>query len=1037
MIKRFVLTFFIFLLSVLPVQSQEKIYLPVIIKGSCDMTSTLKISDGTTTIDLLAGLVGLHLTDWKPAIAGLKEGGVYQDSSIAPGSQLVYGQFANVNEVFNFHLNNFNQDAAIYDLQELLRLLQKARNYWLTQWQDTPVYLIAQSNCETNVRYALIKNYTAPQLTNPYGQPFFSGSSLAGMNDLALGIERGHWCANVPGTGECIEIGSTYNWTYANLFENVDAPAGLVGGGPFLEAPISGDIFTANGVSSPQFRVSTDDGATWANNFTIASTIVFINSFVDSNGNLYFMGIGGTNQGIWRTADEGATPWVQVQSTEDFGPIAEASNGDLFAFTKTGDAIYTSTNDGVTWTLHLNVVGKTGASSAFTADNGNIIFGGTSGIYLSTDNGVSFTRVYQNGTVFDFSDIQSSNGVLYISAKTAVGIPSAILKSTDNGATWSTHYIFDAASYRYQGAGFIIGNVTGIWYMNILDNITTDGAIVASSNGGVNWFVLAPYDSTATTVAPGDNGDIFETSAGTVLYSADDSSNNEVTWREAGNFIATLGQSATCDNQIPVANKIAQANLTHIKIDDGGVFSDIFPISSYPQALLPAVPAANDAIYFGIDTTVNNSGTFASLVFDIAGVASSTVSYTIDWEYWNGAWVTLSAQDNTIQFSQSGVNTVNWEIPSDWTTTAVDSVTGYWVRATLSALSGTLTPPTQQNRDIYSAVLPYVESASAQVLGDIPALSRMNVTNQSDLDGPGGSAPDLWANRVVAGLRSYDRGNSFQSYVNLSDTQSPNDVVISVGTNSTFTSDITAPTTRMVQYNPGGVEAMATRAAISIGNYVARDFYGTFHAFLRVQRTAGASTDFDVRLQITSGSGGVAKTTDSKQVQTTTAFEVLDFGQIRIPAAGNLSLSELGDTTTINVQASAASGTPNLNLYDLILIPTDEWSIDTVDKANESDSDIGRSNDIQKYLDIDSITVPKYSIRANVKEVITDRVTSIYDAITPQEAILQANAQQRLWFFVMQTSATGTSYSWIAPQEIVHSIQVYKNERYLALRGNR
>jgi len=172
-------------------------------------------------------------------------------------------------------------------------------------------------------------------------------------------------------------------------------------------------------------------------------------------------------------------------------------------------------------------------------------------------------------------------------------------------------------------------------------------------------------------------------------------------------------------------------------------------------------------------------------------------------------------------------------------------------------------------------------------------------------------------------------------------------------------------------------------------------------------------------------------------VQTTTAFEVLDFGQIKIPAAGSLKLTELGDETVINIQASAASGTPNLVLYDLILIPTDEWSIDAIDKANESDSDVGRSGDIQKYLDIDSITKPKTSVRSLVKQVGSDFVTSIYNSVSVGEAILQANADQRLWFFVMQTSATGDSYSWIAPPEICHSVQLYKNERYLGLRGNR
>src|SRR5690606_13999467 len=68
-----------------------------------------------------------------------------------------------------------------------------------------------------------------------------------------------------------------------------------------------------------------------------------------------------------------------------------------------------------------------------------------------------------------------------------------------------------------------------------------------------------------------------------------------------------------------VANKSNIANLTHVKISDGGSFSDIFPMASSPVDLLPAAPATNDAVYFGISTaaTLQNTGPFSSLVLDL------------------------------------------------------------------------------------------------------------------------------------------------------------------------------------------------------------------------------------------------------------------------------------------------------------------------------------------------------------------------------------------------------------------------------------
>ena len=164
------------------------------------MPTILEITDGTTTVNLLNIGTGFHLTDWTPRIVGLKSGGIYQDSDIAPGRQLAFGVHGTANEVFNLNVSGQRQNELIKQTQDLLRMLEKARNYWLTRWQDTPVYLKAQSSCETNIRYALIHNYQFDHLDNPYAQPFFTASDIVAMDGLSLGIERGHWLGSVPGT---------------------------------------------------------------------------------------------------------------------------------------------------------------------------------------------------------------------------------------------------------------------------------------------------------------------------------------------------------------------------------------------------------------------------------------------------------------------------------------------------------------------------------------------------------------------------------------------------------------------------------------------------------------------------------------------------------------------------------------------------------------------------------------------------------------------------------------------------------------------
>lgn len=569
--------------------------------------------------------------------------------------------------------------------------------------------------------------------------------------------------------------------------------------------------------------------------------------------------------------------------------------------------------------------------------------------------------------------------------------------------------------------------------MNYIINVI----LYESIDFGASWALKHFVSASASSISAGQRLGLYQAPDGR-LYAGWGTLAAGRIYRSAVSVLTTLGKVATCSDEVFITNHSQIANLTNIFISDGGVFSSIFPSGAFPVNILPAIPAVNDATYFGISGDVANGGGFDGLAFDIGTRAGGEIE--LIWEYWNGAaWVTLTIIDNTEGFSVQGVNSVTWQRPSAWATTTVNSVVNtYWVRVRVTSVSGSPASPTQQNIDIYAITRPYIDIDQAQVLGDIPAIAEIKLSNVSDYDGPGGSAPNLYSNRVVTGLRSTSRGNAFNAFINLSLVQVGDGITLSLGTNTTFVLDVTAPAVWRATYNPGGVEAMATRATIAIGGGIAPDFYGTFHAFLRAKRTAGVSTDLTVRLQVATGSGGITFTTVSQQLQTTTAFEVLDFGEITLPVSSSFKSTDLADTTEIRIQASAASGTPDLYLYDLILIPVDEWSADVVDFANESDSDVGRSNGIAKLLDIDSVTDPRIDIKGLVRTAdASEFITSEYNVICGGPAILQSNADQRLWFFAMQTSATGLSYSWISPPEIAHTVQVFKNQRYLGMRGAR
>src|SRR3990167_5324639 len=96
---------------------------------------------------------------------------------------------------------------------------------------------------------------------------------------------------------------------------------------------------------------------------------------------------------------------------------------------------------------------------------------------------------------------------------------------------------------------------------------------------------------------------------------------------------------------------------------------------------LPPIQAttAGDAIYLG------HSSTFTGVTL-VLGTKGTYSDITITWQYWNGAWTTISdIVDNTSAFSAvAGTYTINFRDPidnEDWATTDVNGTTKYWIRA--------------------------------------------------------------------------------------------------------------------------------------------------------------------------------------------------------------------------------------------------------------------------------------------------------------------------------------------------------------------
>lgn len=483
------------------------------------------------------------------------------------------------------------------------------------------------------------------------------------------------------------------------------------------------------------------------------------------------------------------------------------------------------------------------------------------------------------------------------------------------------------------------------------------------------------------------------------------------------------------------ANKRNTANITHIFWYDASVpaYSPNLMHAALPYNLLPVVPAVGDIVYFGINTAWADSGPFCSLVFDIG---TAQVDLTITWEYWNGGWVALTRQDNTNAngamtgqaFDTTGENSVHWVQPDDWLTTTVNGITGYWVRARVTAIGAAPSPPTQQNRDVYSITWPYVEIQMGIIGGDIPALAKALITNQSDADAS--NDPKLWTNRIIAGLRSMSRGENFTAYINLADEQNPTNVNVGVGGFSAFANDVTTASGRRITIT-NHLGPYSEEAGVDFLNPLAAEYQGVYHLYVRGEQTSGASGDISLRVRYGFGPYERLGATDEVIFENTNAWQLLDFGKIELAPR-----AEMGDynlySLTISIQASG-DGAADVNLYDLILIPVDEWAIDAVATSLANVTCIGDKEGGGRYLAIDGIYPKKHM--AVVCDAVNDILYSYYLHMAAGGMILQQEAKQRLWFLTVRYPTTPIeqrSEPWVA-----HSVQLFDSARYLTMRGAR
>lgn len=899
------------------------------------MAAIFQITDGTSTIDLLNIANGYAQTGWRQAIAQYKGGGTWQSSSLSDGRRLVNRNFENIRQEISLTIQGQDQDAFARAYQDLARLLEKAADYWATDWQNDPVWLVSKADCETNTRYAYVHFGTIPELANVYPDQstrklFIEGKAT--MEGLALVLEHGHWQADEPGTDTCVQTSG-------------------------LQVGI--DTQTEFSVSVSQ---STDDGGYFLGgvSFSLTGANLYLGYAVATDSWFSFLRFQNVN------VPQGATirnAYITFECSINTG------NGRVIIQGEDAD-------NPATFSDYSNVVGRTRTTATVEWPQADF-----NGVGLGT---------WVAGTTYDTPDL------------------SRIVQEIVDRAGW-------------------VANNSMVFFF---DDV---GGAAAAYNAFASW------DDPARA-APELN----------IVYDATETQ---------------LGRSATCNDEVYVANQHKTAQLTDAYHYDqsGGVWSANLMGAALPFALLPNPVANQDSLFLGIDTDLPDSGPFCSAVFDIAAAAVFGGNAVIDWYYWNGAWQVLTIEDKTadatgLSFNQTGVGSVHWAQPSDWAIGNLNTifgggapnVNGYWVRAqaNIAAPPGdSITTPTQQNRHIYTISWSGVDIAAAQIGGDIPAIARVHLHNVSDGNAYGGAGPSLWAQRVIMALRSYDRGANFRPYINLAGEQNPPGVTTGAGgVETSFTTDTTTAAGRRVTYNPVASLALSIRCGINFSGAVAKEYEGRYRMFLRARQQGGDLTTNYISVQIRiEVMADTLYTSNILRFSYANDWQPLDFGEIDFPPTGSIAADEAFDYgISINVYASASTNVPDLYVYDLVLMPCDEYIVDTVDPTSTTSGGtalrLGKlyESEAERYLTIDGTKLPKQPIRSILHREDNDGIKGAWLPIGDRP-ILQANKRQKLWFMTFRATPSGgtptnekRSEPWVA-----HSVQLWSIERYFAMRGNR
>ena len=237
-------------------------------------------------------------------------------------------------------------------------------------------------------------------------------------------------------------------------------------------------------------------------------------------------------------------------------------------------------------------------------------------------------------------------------------------------------------THKFYSANAAFFNNTGT---DITVNVSDGGTIPTVRNGtGATTTVLSTVPLTVRGVVEGSLCYIEAAAGGALAEGVELMKEYAVS-----TGLAIQDFNYTADQPVTVRARNSGLIIAAIE-DDGGVNTDRTALARDRGAadfnVFPASPVVNvDQFYWASIEPFTELKTQV----DTAGAGG----YTLTWEYWNGAWVTLTTTQAD-DFSSTGNNFLRFAEPGDWAVTAVSGVTGsyYYVRVRWTAGSMSTSP---------------------------------------------------------------------------------------------------------------------------------------------------------------------------------------------------------------------------------------------------------------------------------------------------------------------------------------------------------